>query len=423
MIVATTKAARNGAHAAPPTSPATLAGQGVDARAEDVAHDEEQQQPGADDPLEVRLRPVHVRVRGFCRAHRDSPRRSVQRTALPHNGLAGGDWATTDPPLQRHRSRLVTVQSRDRRAGSPSGVGSFPHYPAAHADSRCAPDGRWLRPVPVLRRRCPDRDLRRHRPRHRADRLPARLPRPAHRQQHRDRSRGARRRGPPAPLRREPDRQQPGQAHQRRRLPQARPDRRGRDGAGGGGRAAAGRRRRHPAHHRRRRHQHRGGRPGGVPPHAGLGAHRRRPAEDHRQRHRADPAEPRRADRGPAGVALRPERARRARLQPADADRARGDGPRQRLADGRGGARLHGLARRAAVAARHRPRPAPLGDPRGLRPRARHRPRRRGRPAARGDGRGRLRQHLPRRGRRASTTSSPPSRRPARPSGATRSAT
>ena len=53
----------------------------------------------------------------------------------------------------------------------------------------------------------------------------------------------------------------------------------------------------------------------------------------------------------------------------------------QRLADRRGGARLHGLARRAGVAARHRPRPAPLGDPRGVRPRARHRPGRGGRRA------------------------------------------
>ncbi len=110
--------------------------------------------------------------------------------------------------------------------------------------------------------------------------------------------------------------------------------------------------------------------------HPGLGAHGRRAAEDHRQRHRPDPAEPGRADRGAGGVPLRAERARRARLQPAHADRARGDGPRQWLADGRGRARLHGVARRAGVAARHRARPAPLGDPRDLRAGARHRPRR-----------------------------------------------
>ena len=233
------------------------------------------------------LRTVDVGLGGFRRAHRDSPRRSVHCTVLPHHGPSSG-LGNHRPTPTTGRDVVVTVRSVPAGGRLPR-VGSISHYPAAHADSCCAPDGRWLCPVPVLRRRCPDRDLRRHRPRHRAGRLPARLPRPAHRQQRRDRPRGAGRRGPPPPLRRQPDRQQPGQAHQRRRLPPARPDRRGRDGARGRGRPAAGRRRRHPAHHRRRRHQHRGGRPGGVPPHAGLGAHRGGPAQDHRQRHRPDP--------------------------------------------------------------------------------------------------------------------------------------
>ena len=282
------------------------------------------------------------------------------------------------------------------------------NYPAPHAEACCDPDRGRVRPLPLVRGGRPHRDVRRHRPRHRADRLPARLPRPAHRQQHHHRRRGAGRRRAAAPLRRQPDRQQPGQAHQRRRLPPAGPDRPERHGARGRREGAAGRPGGHPAHHRRRRHQHGGGRPGGVPRDPGLRAHGRRAPQDHRQRHRADPAEPRRADRGPAGLPVRPERPRRARLQPADAHRPRGDGAGQRLADRRSRPRLHGLARRAGVAPRHRPRRAEVGDPRGLRARAGDRPRRRGGPPARGHGRDRLRQHLPRRGGRRRRHRRPP---------------
>ena len=230
-----------------------------------------------------------------------SPHRPVQLTAPTRMALPRGRG--------NHRSTRTTSCRRPGHAGRaearPEGWSGThlpglyrSNYPAPHAEACCDPDRGRVRPVPLVRRGRPHRDLRRHRPRHRADRLPARLPRPADRQQHHHRRRGAGRRRAAAPLRRQPDRQQPGQADQRRRLPPAGPDRPERHGARGRREGAAGRPGGHPAHHRRRRHQHGGGRPGGLPRDPGLRAHGRRPPQDHRQRHRADPAEPRRADRG-----------------------------------------------------------------------------------------------------------------------------
>ena len=98
-------------------------------------------------------------------------------------------------------------------------------------------------------------------------------------------------------------------------------------------RAAEPRRGRRPAHHRRRRHQRHRRRPRGLPAQQWLPADRRRPAQDHRQRRDPDQAVARRVDRRRAGCALRPQHHRRAFVEPADADRPRGDGPQLRLAD------------------------------------------------------------------------------------------
>jgi hypothetical protein len=68
------------------------------------------------------------------------------------------------------------------------------------------------------------------------------------------------------------DRQQPRQAHQRRRLRQARPREGGPGPAQRRGRATHQGRRRRPAHDRRRRHQHHGRRPRGLPPREQLRA-------------------------------------------------------------------------------------------------------------------------------------------------------
>ena len=188
-------------------------------------------------PLEVGvLRSVDVLLPGFRRTHRDSPRRPAQRTASLTMNLRRG--ARQPPP---HPDNVVSPPgSRGGMPESPrrGGVDALPglersNYPAPHAEACCDPDRGRVRPVPLVRRGRPHRDLRRHRPRHRADRLPARLPRPADRQQHHHRCRGAGRRRAAAPLRRQPDRQQPGQAHQRRRLPPAWPDRPERHGARG----------------------------------------------------------------------------------------------------------------------------------------------------------------------------------------------
>ena len=53
MIVATMNATRNGTQAAPPTSAGDLTGEGVDAGAEDVADDEQQQEPRPHHPARV----------------------------------------------------------------------------------------------------------------------------------------------------------------------------------------------------------------------------------------------------------------------------------------------------------------------------------------------------------------------------------
>ena len=100
------------------------------------------------------------------------------------------------------------------------------------------------------------------------------------------------------------------------------------------------------------------------------------------------------------GAVFAQQRAGRARLQPADAHRPRGDGPGLRLADRRGGGAVPGVARRPEWDPGIGLDAGALGHPRGVRARGPDRHGRRGRAAARGDGRDRLRQHLPVRGRR-----------------------
>ena len=118
-----------------------------------------------------------------------------------------------------------------------------------------------------------------------------------------------------------------------------------------------------------------------------LHADRGRAAEDHRQRHHPDPAVAGRLDRGRAGRPVRAEHHRRAQLRLPDADRARGDGPALRLADGRHGAGLPGVAGHPGVAARDRAEPGGVGRARRLPAGGGLRPRGRGRPAEGGDGR------------------------------------
>lgn len=197
-------------------------------------------------------------------------------------------------------------------------------------------------------------------------RLPARLPRPADREQDRHRRRDTQERRRAAPLRRLADRQQPRQAHQRRRLRQAWSRPGGREPADRGSRAPQGRRRRRPAHHRWRRHQHDGCRPRRVPRGERLPPHGRRAPQDDRQRRRADQAVPRCLDRCRRGRALRGERHRRAPLGPAHAHRARGHGQALRLAHGGLGCGLPQEPRHQGVGPGHRPHQGAVGHPRGV---------------------------------------------------------
>ncbi len=168
----------------------------------------------------------------------------------------------------------------------------------------------------------------------RADhRLSQRLRGPAHRPIRRGDRRGA---GPcvsSARVRWQPDRQQPGEAHQRRRLRQTRPGEARAGPAARRRRAIEPRRRPGPPHDRRRRHQRHRRRPRRLPAQQRLRAHGGRPAKDDRQRCGADQADARRVDRRRAGRLVRPQHHRRAFVKPADADRARGDGAQLRLAD------------------------------------------------------------------------------------------
>ena len=196
------------------------------------------------------------------------------------------------------------------------------------------------------------------------------------------------------------DRQQPRQAHQRRRCGEAR--------AGQGGRAPA--RRSRPSssttdgvtilhtiggddtsHHRRR--------PREISRRQRLRSDRRRAAQDGRQRHRADPPVDGRDDRRRAGRDLLRERRQRGDGEPAHAGRPRGDGAELRLAHRRDRARLE---RERLAALEFLPefnlRPERQGDRRDLRAGAFGRHRGGGRAAEARHGRERLRQRLRQRG-------------------------
>ncbi len=195
-----------------------------------------------------------------------------------------------------------------------------------------------------------------------------------------------------------PDRQLPGQADERQGPGQARPGD-GRPGSAPGGRRPADRgRRRHPAHHRRGRHQHHRRGPRGVPRPRGASAGGRRPAEDHRQRRDTDQADAWGGHGRRTGRDLRPEHRGRAQLRLPHADRARGDGPSLRLADGRHRQGLPGLAGHPDVAAGDRAVPGGVGRARGVCPGARRGHRGGGRQAAPGDGHVGQRDDLPVRG-------------------------
>ena len=153
-------------------------------------------------------------------------------------------------------------------------------------------------------------------------------------------ARGAQARAGAHPARRQPDRQQPREAHQRRGLRQARARQGWRGPAQGGGRPVGEGRRGRPPHHRRRRHQHHRGGPGGVSREERLSADRGGPAQDRRQRRLPDQAVARRVDcRGGGGEVL-PQRGQGEQRQPARAYDPRGDGAQLRLAHLQDGAVL-----------------------------------------------------------------------------------
>ena len=150
----------------------------------------------------------------------------------------------------------------------------------------------------------------------------SRLSGPAARRPHRDHPRHAREGPHPAPPWRLADRQQPRQAHQCRRLRQARPGQGRPEPAAGRRRAAGCRRHHHPAHDRRRRHQHDGGRSRRLSRRQRLRPDRRRPAEDRRQRRGADPPVARRLDGRRIRRAVLRQCQQRTECRPAHARRA-----------------------------------------------------------------------------------------------------
>ena len=220
--------------------------------------------------------------------------------------------------------------------------------------SRRPPDRRWLRPVPVVRRRRPHRALHRDRSRDRDHRLPARLPRPAARRQDRRRRRDPREgrasctASAARPI-----------GNSRVKLTNAKPT---------ASSAAWSQEGQDPLQVAAEQLKadgvdvlHTIGGDDTNTTAADLAAYlarerlrpdRRRPAQDDRQRRGADQAVARRVDRRRGGRRLRRERHRRAPLGPAHAHRARGHGPALRVADRRRGRRVPQVARHAGVGAR-----------------------------------------------------------------------
>ena len=197
-----------------------LAGDGVDTGAEDVADDEQQQQLGAEHPLEVGVSGPLTSCCVASVALMETPVVIPCSARRPH---------TMNPPRGRgnHRSTPTTSCRRPGHAGqrppAPGGVGwdALPglyrsNYPAPHAEACCDPDRGRIRPLPLRRGGRPHRDL------HATDPDVEII---AYRHGYHGLLTGncvavdapsAGRRRAAARVRRQPDRQQPGQAHQRR---------------------------------------------------------------------------------------------------------------------------------------------------------------------------------------------------------------
>ena len=154
-MVATAKATRNGSQAMPPTSPAMSPGDGVDAGAEDVADDEQQQQLGPHHPLELglvrllvgRCRSTSVLIGPPCRWCRSSTLRpSAAETSLGvrqardrQGRRCSSSGSTAAAPARRSTAAATVTGHSDEDASTTSST-------ARPATAPAAPDAsRWSR--------------------------------------------------------------------------------------------------------------------------------------------------------------------------------------------------------------------------------------------------------------------------------------